>query len=167
MTSLYTLEKLKQMERRTKTGRALLWGLSAASLAACIALCLNTHMGNETTMYIAAVAVSVLGGWTVMALLFFFWLPSRGEYRHMLGIMQGEAEEAEGVLNLTDTFFSIPRSITVQKVNLETDGGTLPLQVDERFSRSLPPGGTRVRVRFVRKYITAWEAANEEAEKSL
>ena len=169
MTSLYTQERLKRMERRMKTGRALLWALSAASAAACVSLCLNTRMGNERTMFISTVTVSVLGGWTAMALTFFWWLPSRAEYRHMLGIMQGEEEEAEGVLNLTDTYFSIPRSITVRRASLETDrkdGGTLQLQVDAALGRSLPPSGTCVKVRFVRKYITAWEEKDAEAQKN-
>ena len=163
MTSLYTKEQLNRVKRKDQTGRALVWGLSAVSLAACVALCLNTRMGNERTMYLFVVAVSILGGWTVMALLFFYWLPWRAERRHMEGILQGEEEEAVGVLRWTDTLFAIPRSITVRKMNLETDQGLLSLQADERLIRALPKSGTRVRVRFVRRYITAWEETDAEA----
>ena len=163
MTSLYTKEQLNRVKRKDQTGRALVWGLSAVSLAACVALCLNTRMGNERTMYLSVVAVSILGGWTVMALLFFYWLPWRAERRHMEGILQGEEEEAAGVLCWTDTLFAIPRSITVCKINLETDQGLLSLQADNRLIRALPKSGTRVRVRFVRRYITAWEETDAEA----
>ncbi len=163
MTSLYTKEQLNRVKRKDQTGRALVWGLSAISLAACAALCLNTRMGNERTMYLSVVAVSILGGWTVIALLFFYWLPWRAERRHMEGILQGEEEEAIGVLRWTDTLFAIPRSITVRKMNLETDRGMLSLQADERLIRALPKSGTRVRVRFVRRYITAWEETDAEA----
>ena len=163
MTSLYTKEQLNRVKRKDQTGRALVWGLSAVSLAACVALCLNTRMGNERTMYLSVVAVSILGGWTVMALLFFYWLPWRAERRHMEGILQGEEEEAAGVLCWTDTLFAIPRSITVRKMNLETDQGLLSLQADERLIRALPKSGTRVRIRFVRRYITAWEEIDAEA----
>ncbi len=163
MTSLYTKEQLDRVKRKDQTGRALVWGLSTVSLAACVALCLNTRMGNERTMYLFVVAVSILGGWTVMALLFFYWLPWRAERRHMEGILKGEEEEAIGVLHWTDTLFAIPRSITVRKMNLETDQGLLSLQADNRLIRALPKRGTRVRVRFVRRYITAWEETDAEA----
>ena len=163
MTSLYTKEQLNRVKRKDQSGRALVWGLSAVSLAACVALCLNTHMGNERTMYLSVVALSILGGWTVMALLFFYWLPWRAERRHMEGILQGEEEEAIGVLRWTDTLFAIPRSITVRKMNLETDQGLFSLQADERLIRALPKSETRVRVRFVRRYITAWEETDAEA----
>ena len=163
MTSLYKKEQLNRVKRKDQTGRALVWGLSAVSLSACVALCLNTRMGNERTMYLSVVAVSILGGWTVIALLFFYWLPWRAERRHMEGILQGEEEEAVGVLHWTDTLFAIPRSITVRKMNLETDQGLLSLQADERLIRALPKSGARVRVRFVRRYITAWEETDAEA----
>ena len=163
MTSLYTKEQLNRVKRKDQTGRALVWGLSAVSLAACVALCLNTRMGNERTMYLSVVVVSILGGWTVMALLFFYWLPWRAGRRHLEGILKGEEEEAVGVLHWTDTLFAIPRSITVRKMNLETDQGLLSLQADERLIRALPKSGTRVRVRFVRRYITAWEETDAEA----
>ena len=59
--------------------------------------------------------------------------------------------------------FAIPRSITVRKMNLETDQGLLSLQADERLIQALPKSGTRVRIRFVRRYITAWEETDAEA----
>ena len=167
MISLYTPERAERMGRRARLGCALAWSLSLCALAACVLLCLNTRTGNESRMFVSTVAVSTLGGWTVMALLFFFSFPSRAEYRHMRGILQGEAEEAEGVLSLTDAYFAIPHSITVRRATMESDGKTLALQADAALSRALPPSGSRVRVRVVRKYITAWEACDADAEKTV
>lgn len=167
MTFLYSPEKLKRTERREKTGRALVWGLSFVFLAACVFFCLNTRMGNEREMMTAAVVLSVLGGWTVMGIAFFYWLPARAEYRHMQGILEGQEEEAEGVLRRTDSWFSIPRSVTVRRILLTQDGGELALQADAPLCRLLPPDGTRVRVRTVRRFITAWEAYDADgAEKN-
>ena len=57
----------------------------------------------------------------------------------------------------------LPRSIAVRRALLTENGETTALSLNARLARRMPPDGTRVRVRTVRRYITAFEVCDEES----
>ena len=76
----------------------------------------------------------------------------------MAGILADAAEkEYEGELRVAPGAFRIPRSITVRKASVRQGEETVSLSIDASLARCLPPDGTWVRVKAVRKYITAFE----------
>ena len=158
MMVLYSQADAQRMSRRAKISLSLSCALIVSSLIACIALCTRVNTGNAERMLYTVIGLFTLAGWAAILLFRLIYLPSAAGYRHMKSILDGEEAEMEGRITLTSAAFQIPKSILARKVTLageEEDARTLNL--DARFAKKLPPDGTRVRVRTVRKFITAIE----------
>ena len=166
MVSLYSTQAMEGMKRKSRLGAAAALLLMGAALALCVFFCARVKTGNEYRLFSCTVGVFTVAGWGAIFLLRCVILPAHAEYRHMQGILKGETEEYSGVLSLSGAAFAIPRSITVKKVKLTQDGQELSLHVDASLARRLPPSGSRVRLKTVRKYITAYEVCHEETEKN-
>ncbi len=157
MILLYTPERARRARALSRVSLWLACGLLAGALAVCVILCARVNTGNAQRMLYAVIGLFTLAGWAAIALLALVYRPSAAECRHITSILNGEAEEMEGRLALTSACFQIPKGILVRKAALESDGEKRSLNVDERMKKRLPPEGTRVRVRVVRKFITAFE----------
>ena len=158
MVFLYSQTDALRVGRRARASLIVALTLLAAALIACSALCANVHTGNAERMLYTVIGLFTLAGWAAILLLRLVYFPSAAVCRHMKSILNGEEEEEmEGRLSLTPAAFQIPKGILVRKAALDTEGETRALNLDARFVKKMPPEGTRVRVRVVRKFITAIE----------
>ena len=161
MTAFYSVEETERLNARARrTGRAA-WAILGAAWLSSAVLCFFVRTENAGALFWTALILSGLGGLLFLYLRQVEALPARAEAQHMAGILKGESQTYTGRLYRTEQSFRIPGSIAVQRVRLETEEETVPLQINLRFARRLPPDGTEVRARCTRKYITAWEAAHE------
>lgn len=163
MISLYSQDEAVRMEKRARRGLISVCALLGAALAVCIVLCTRVRTGNAEKMLYAVIGVSSLAGWAAILLFSLLYLPSRAEYMHMKHMLSGEPEEYEGRIRISPAVIQIPRSILVRKVFLTDGEETRTLYLDHRLIRRMPENGTPVRVQTVKKYITAWEALDENA----
>ena len=157
MVFLYSQADALRVDRRARASLIAALSLLAAALIVCSALCANVRTGNAERMLYTVIGLFTLAGWAAILLLRLVYFPSAAVSRHMKSILNGEEEEMEGRLSLTSAAFQIPKGILVRKAALDTEGETRALNLDARFVKKLPPEGTRVRVRVVRKFITAIE----------
>lgn len=157
MTELYGRKETRRFRRLALLSGGLSAAILAGGLAACVALCCQVNTLNAARLEKTVVTVSVLTGWTALPLFFLAYRPARAEYRHMDGILRGEQAEFSGVLTVAPGEIALPRSISVKKAVLEENGKEVPLTLNARMARRMPPNGTRVRVTAVRRYITAFE----------
>lgn len=157
MIFLYSQAEALRMGRRASISLYVSCALLAAALAACAALCAGVNTGNAEAMLYTVIGLFTLAGWAAILLLKLIWLPSAAACRHMKSMLAGEEEEAEGRIALTPAAFQIPRGIVARRVTLTGEKETKTLNMDGRLVKKLPPDGTRVRVRTVRKFITAIE----------
>ena len=162
MISLYTTEEAQRLRRHAGISARTAAIVFLLAFAACIALCFFVRTANASRMLIRVIVLFTLGGWAAILLLNLVYYPARAGYTHMEGILAGETEVREGRLLILPGAFRIPKSITVRKVNLETEGETLHLSVLCGKVNQLPANGSRVRVCTVRNYITAFEVCDEE-----
>ena len=159
MMVLYSQADAQRMSRRAKISLSLSCALIVSSLIACIALCTQVNTGNAERMLYTVIGLFTLAGWAAILLFRLIYLPSAAGYRHMKSILDGEEAEMEGRITLTSAAFQIPKCILARKVSLAVEGEeeTRKLNIDDRLVKKLPTDGTRVRVRTVRKFITAIE----------
>lgn len=157
MLTFYSPAEAERLSRRSRISLFTACALLLLALAVCVALCCRVNTGNAQTMLYAVIGTFTLAGWAAIVLLRLAWAPSAARYRHVKSILTGETVELEGTLRLTSAFFQIPKGIAVRKAVLEDGEETRSLNVDARLVKQLPPDGTRVRVRVVRKFITAVE----------
>ena len=153
MISLYSQADALRMDRRAKVSLYVSIGLLLSALIICIVLCAQVNTGNAERMLYTVI------GWIAILLLRLIYFPSAAVCRHMKSIIGGAEEELEGFLSLSPAPFQIPKGILARKVSLAVEGEeeTRKLNINDRFVKKLPPDGTRVRVRTVRKFITAIE----------
>lgn len=157
MIFLYSQADTQRMGRRAKTSLYFACALLAAALIVCIVLCTQVNTGNAERMLHTVIVLFTLAGWIAILLFRLIYLPSAAVCRHMKSILAGMEEEMEGRLSLTSAAFQIPKGILARKVSLAEEEETRTLNLDARFIKKLPPDGTMVRVRVVRKFITAIE----------
>ena len=149
-----------EAQRQGKRAKRSLWTAGAALAAAlilCTALCFRVNTANAERMLYTVILLFTCAGWIAILLLRLVYFPSAAVSRHMKSILGGEEEELEGNLTLTRDAFQIPKGILVRKAMLTQEDETRTLNLDARYVQQLPPPGTRVRVRIVRKFITAIE----------
>ena len=159
MIFFYSQAEALRVERRAKISLYVSFALVLSALIACVVLCTRVNTGNAAAMLYTVIGVFTLAGWVAILLLRLVYFPSAAAGRHMKSILGGEEEEGEGSLSLSPAAFQIPKGILARKVSLAVEGEEEPrkLNIDARLVKKLPPNGTRVRVRTVRKFITAIE----------
>lgn len=163
MTELYSQAEAEQMARRARRVKTAAWALLGLAFAVCVILCTRVKTGNAERLYVIVAAVSALSGWIAFPLLALAYRPCRAQYEHMAGILAcKEGETLEGKLTVSPDGFQIPKSIVVHKAALTDGENTLTLNVNEQAMGKLPPNGTRVRLRAVRRYITGIEPLEEQ-----
>ena len=157
MTVLYSQPEALRMGKRAKKSLWTAGAALASALIICLVLCFRVNTANAERMLYTVILLFAFAGWIAIFLLRLVYFPSAAICRHMKSILAGEEEALEGNLTLTRDAFQIPKGILVRKVTLEQEGETRMLNLDARYADRLPPPGTRVRVRTVRKFITAIE----------
>lgn len=159
--ALYTEEMTEKRKMRTKRNARFAAGTLLGGLAACVILCTRVHTGSAARLQWITVAVSAVSGWAALLMCHLSVIPERAAYRHEEGILKGEPAEMAGVLYREPGTLTLPKSITIRKLRLETENGPVTLRVQAGKARLLPPDGTRVKVITVRKYVTAFEVEHE------
>ena len=159
MIFFYSRADVLRVDRRAKISLYFSLALLLSSLIACIVLCTQVNTGNAESMLYTVIGLFTLAGWITILLLRLVYFPSAAVCRHMKSILDGEEEEWAGRLSLSSAAFQIPKGILARKVFLAVEGEEEPrkLNIDDRLVKKLPADGTRVRVRTVRKFITAIE----------
>ena len=112
---------------------------------------------NARAFYLAAVAVSTLGGWAAILIWAFGYRPRRAEHIHMKGMLEGPREGSAGTLGCPGGITPIPGSISVRRVPLLSEEGSVSLLIYAPLAKELPSSGARVRVETVSRYIVSWE----------
>ncbi|MBR6185145.1 MAG: hypothetical protein IKQ41_02685 [Clostridia bacterium] len=163
MTDLYTADEAAKMKARAKRGKWTALGILALSTAACAALCFLVRTGSAHALFIAVLALSILGGWAAILIYALAASPAKVQAAHMENVLKGPAEEFSGMLRIGTETLQIPKSIAIRKACL--DGGEEPvtLNVNARYASRLPPDGSRVWVRAAHRYIFAYEVQDEKA----
>ena len=159
MIVFYSQVDALRMDRRAKVSLFVSFGLLFSALIACVVLCTRVNTGNAEQMLYWVIGLFTAAGWIAIVLLRLVYFPSAAVCRHIKSILGGVEEELKGRLSLSPAAFQIPKGILARKVSLAVEGEeeTRKLNIDGRFVKKLPPNGTRVRVRTVRKFITAIE----------
>lgn len=157
MMELYSLKECERSGIRAARWRRAAAGGLIAALAVCVVLCLKVNTLNARASYIAAVAVSTLGGWAAMLIWALGYRPGRAEHIHMKGMLEGAREGFSGTLGCPGDTTLIPGSISVRRVPLLSEEGSVSLLIYAPFAKELPSSGARVRVETVSRYIVSWE----------
>ncbi|MBQ8556381.1 MAG: hypothetical protein IJ438_10995 [Clostridia bacterium] len=162
MKQLYSPQDAQRWKLRARRSLAVAGLTLGIALVICIILCCMVDTGNSDTLLAAVIALSTLAGWTAILTLWFIYAPARAEAEHVAGIVQGEPEEAQGVLTIGAQRFRIPHSVTFYKAALTDGTEQRTFNLNVRLAEELPPSGTPVRILTVRKFITAYEVQDEE-----
>lgn len=159
MIIFYSQADALRMGRRAKASLYASLALLLSALIACVVLCALVNTANAESMLYTVIGLFTLAGWIAILLMRLVYAPSAAICRHMKSILGGEEEETEGRISLSPAAFQIPKGILARKAALTVEGEeeNRMLNIDSRFVKKLPPDGTRVRVRTVRKFITAVE----------
>ncbi len=157
MIQLYSPARAVRMGRRARISLTAACALLLLALTACIALCARVNTRNAERMLLIVIGLFTLAGWAAILLLTLVYRPSAAGCRHMQSILSDEAEEMAGKLVLTSALFQIPKGILVRRAALEDGDEKHTLNIYAHLAKQLPPSGTRVRVRVVRKFISAFE----------
>lgn len=159
MIFFYSQAEALRLDRRAKISLYISLALPVSALIVCAALCSQVNTGNAERMLYLVIGIFTLAGWSAILLFRLVHLPSAAVCRHMKSILNGVEEEEEGRLSLSPAAFQIPKGILARKVFLAVEGEEEPrkLNIDDRLVKKLPTDGARVRVRTVRKFITAIE----------
>ena len=162
MTFFFNDEAIRKSRARAGRYRRILPATGAAFLILFIVLCALTRTGNARIMLFLSMGMMIAAGWAIIALWLFAAEPARAEERHLDGLAKGETEIREGRITLDSDVFRIPKSVRVRKVRLETgEDEPLSLNLNERFTPSMPANGSLVRVQVVHKFITGIEVLEE------
>ena len=161
MVSLYSNDEKNRMKKRAMLFLMIACAVLGGALIACIVLCTQVRTANAERLLYWVIGLFTLAGWAFILLLSLGYWPFQAEYRHMEGILNGAEENWEGRLTVSPATFRIPKSIVIRKVRLTDGEEKVSLNVDARFAKGLPKNGSWVRVKTVRKYITAVEACDE------
>ncbi len=170
MKTLYSSNTIRTEKQRIRTGLLLAAVLGCTALVVCIALCFGIRTANAAPRQITVIAVSTLGGWSIILLTEGLILPEVRELRHEEGILYGIPDTAaagrlvledpvvcEGEILSIGEVFRIPKSISFFPVVLRQEGENLQLKLNARHRKGFPSEGTRVRMITVRNYITEYE----------
>ena len=157
MKQLYTPEEAQRWRQRAALTLGISVGAVVLALIVCIILCTQVSTANAAAMLVWCIVLFTLAGWTCILTMYFSYAPAKAQSEHIRGMLAEEPRISEGVLTLHRETFRIPKSITVRKATLATDGGDLSLSVSAGLARQLPRDGVRLRIWTVRRFITAYE----------
>ncbi len=158
IVELYDRRALERLEKKKKrAGRAAVI-LAAATLAACVLLCCLNSPANTGRIEKATIAVSVLGGWTVIYLVNHPVRERRYELVHAKMLLEGERDAVEGVLEVSRERMRIRGSIRFYPLTL-TDGEKKHRSkvIASRAPALRAEEGKRLRLYTVNGYAAAWE----------
>lgn len=155
---LYSRQDLERLEKKTKRAGRAAAVIAAAALTVCVLLCCLTTQANAPLMEKATVAVSVLGGWTVIYLYNHPVKELRLERGHAQMLLEGERETLEGVLALSEQRMRIRGSIRFYPLTL-TDGDVTRRSkvIAARADMLRAENGKRLRLYVVNGYAAAYE----------
>lgn len=164
MVELYTAREAEKMKARAKRGQGAALGILAGTMAACAGLCFLVNTGNAHPLFIAVLALSIIGGWAAILVWLLLASPAKAQAAHIQNTLDAPAEEFEGFWHLGAETLQIPRSIAIRKAYLTDGEETTALNVNARYADRMPPEGSRVRVRAARRYLFAYEVRDEKAQ---
>ena len=157
-----TAEELSLWQKREKRLTAVFRILALCAVIAFIVLCLMIRTGNAQTLHWILIAVTCVLGWICISLHVLGIQEARTQAGHLDMLLQGEKETCTGRMTLTRESISIPKSIRIRKVLLDT-GKEEPkrLNLDERWVSRLPADGSMVNLTVVHSYIAGVETLEE------
>lgn len=155
---LYSRQDLQRLKKTSKHAGLAAALIAAATLTACVLLCCLTKPDNAAAMEKAAVAISVVGGWTVIYLWNNPVKDLRCELGHAQMLLEGERETLEGVLALSKQRMRIRGSIRFYPLTLTDGNETRRSKVIASRAEALrATEGKRLRLYVVNGYAAAWE----------
>lgn len=156
-TELYGEAYVARTERNNRIWTVLTCVLALGCLAVCVGLCAGLTTANANRTQLLVTAVSAVGGWIVIFLLSCVVLPAKRELAH-LKTLQGEPRERlVGQVTPEAQRLAIRRSITVQRLRVETDEGPRRVSVNVRALRRLPKLPAQLTLYTAHGYVVAWE----------
>lgn len=165
MESFISRQELTKQKKRARAGAWIFRAAAAGTLVFFIVLCLVIRTANARTVTRTMLAGTTLLGWLCIGLYMLRVRPDRARAQHTEMLLEGKAEDYEGILRLADRTVQVPKSILIRRVTLEGETPANPteepekkrLNLDEHLAGRMPPEGSRVRVRAVNDYITGLE----------
>ena len=157
MEPFCTEKDLASQRERVLRYTILFGGLCLFVPALLAALCLITRTDNAAVTLRIALISMILLGCACIAVYVCLLAPARLKLTHMEGLLSQEPVVREGRFFLTAESFQIPKSVRARRARLETDGETIPLNLDEEWVPCVPKNGSLVRVQTVRTFITGME----------
>ena len=162
MTELYSPDELRRMHSCARICLILGIGIMVLTLACCVTLCFHVRPNNTKQILVTVILLSTLAGWCMILLINLGYLPAIAEARHIEHLNKGTETEYAGRISINKKQFKIPRSVNVNKVKVTEGEVSHSLSVNARKLRLLPPDGTRVRLKSMHGFITAFEVSNEQ-----
>ena len=156
---------LAEQKARARRSTFVFRLFAAGMLAVFVTMCLLTRTANARAMFIAMLASMIPAGIVCILVYCLRVRPDRAAVKHTKMLLDGETENAEGVLRFPGGPVQIPGSVRVLPVVLQDGEETRRLYLDEAFAGRMPEEGSRIRVRTVNRYITGAEviSGNETA----
>ena len=151
-------EELSLLKKRKKRLTVIFASLACAAVIAFIVLCLLVRTENAQTFHWILIAVAVAAGWICISIHVLGIQEARTQAGHLDMLLKGEKEILSGRMTLTRESISIPKSIRIRKILLDT-GEEEPkrLNLDERWVSRLPADGSLVNLAVVHSYIAGVE----------
>ena len=132
------------------------------SLAVCVFLSTKVRTGNAGRLLVVVAALSTAAGWAAMLLNVFVRRPAKAQAEHLQGLLEAEEETRTGTFALGKELISIPGSIDVRKLRLDTGEKRETYNLNVAFVKHLPPEGTQVRLSLRRSFVTGCEVIGRE-----
>ena len=155
-------EELSLLKKRKKLLTVVFAILACAAVIAFIVLCLLVRTENAQTFHWILIAAAVAAGWICISLHVLGIQEARTQAGHLDMLLKGEKEIITGRMTLTRESISIPKSIRIRKVLLDTgEGEPKRLNLDERWVSRLPADGSLVNLAVTHSYIAGVETLEE------
>ena len=119
---LYDAKRIARLKAAKTVGIVLLVLIAGGALAACIVMLTKANSRNMLELWLRMGIVSGAAGCVSIYLLLYVVLRSGREAAHAERISAEEKERMEGVIEVGEKCISIPKSISVRKVTLTTEG---------------------------------------------
>lgn len=156
-TELYPADYLARAERNNRIWTLFTCLVALGCLAYCILLCCRLSTANADRTQLLVCAASCLGGWIVIFLTSRVVLPGRREIRHQRSLDGEPRERVCGTVTMEPDRMRIPRSITVQKLRVQTESGAKRVSVNVRGLKRLPKLPAKLALYTSHDYVVAWE----------
>lgn len=137
IVELYSDSEMSRLERKVSVWTKVLIGVSAAALAACVAMAALANTANAGRMELGAVATSTAAGWFVIYCGIFVVGRARRELAHAKMLKQEARERVEGTVSVTKERLAIHKSIVALRVDVAGGAGTQRVLVAEQKGDAL------------------------------